>query len=80
MRDPTTSLRWRKLTQTVYTAPEDALLAHFENFFAAVRTGRPIVEDPKVGLRAAAPALLSNRSYREERLCRWDLDAMELVS
>ena len=67
-------------TQTVYTAPEDALLAHFENFFAAMRTGQPIVEDPKMGFRAAAPALLSNRSYREGRLCRWDPEAMKLMS
>ena len=30
------------------------------------------VEDPVFGLRAAGPALLSNTSYFEQKICRWD--------
>lgn len=70
-----------KASETVYrVSGKDSHLSHFENFFAAVREGAPIVEGPRMGFRAAAPALLSNRSYREGRLCRWDPDAMEPMS
>ncbi len=45
---------------------------HHRNFFAAVRSRKPVVEDPVFGLRAAGPALLSNTSYFEQRICAWD--------
>jgi predicted dehydrogenase len=44
---------------------------HFANFFAAVRTRKPVVEDALFGLRAAGPALLSNASYYERKIVEW---------
>jgi predicted dehydrogenase len=45
---------------------------HHRNFFASVRSRKPVVEDPVFGLRAAGPALLSNVSYFEQKVCAWD--------
>ncbi len=65
-----------------YTAPEgyDDRLDHFEVFFEAMRTGGSVVEDAVFGYRAAAPALLTNLSYRNDRIYQWDPDAMRLES
>jgi hypothetical protein len=49
---------------------------HFENFFASVRSRKPVVEDPEFGLRAAGPALLANESLYEQKICVWDPKAM----
>lgn len=51
-------------------------LDHHRNFFAAVRSRKPVVEDAVFGLRAAGPALLSNMSYFDNRVYRWDPTAM----
>ncbi|HNM27883.1 MAG TPA: hypothetical protein PKL15_20720, partial [Saprospiraceae bacterium] len=45
---------------------------HFANFFNGVRNGTPVAEDAVFGYRAAAPALLCNDSYFEEKTVRWD--------
>jgi predicted dehydrogenase len=55
-------------------------LDHHRNFIAAVRSRQPVVEDPVFGLRAAGPALLSNLSYFEQRVCNWDPETMTLNS
>lgn len=57
-----------------FKAPEgyDARLDHFNNFFSSIRSGAPNVEDATFGYRAAAPAILSNVSYRQRREVRWD--------
>ena len=52
--------------------------AHHANFFDAIRNKRAVIEDSTFGLRAAAPALLSNTSYFEKRLVQWDPIAMKL--
>ncbi|WP_428273836.1 Gfo/Idh/MocA family protein [Candidatus Palauibacter sp.] len=52
---------------------------HFFNWFEAIRGGPPVREDATFGLRAAAPALACNLSYFEDRIVRWDPDAMRLV-
>ena len=52
---------------------------HHQNFIAAVRKRRPVVEDPVFGYRAAAPALASNLSYFEHRVVKWDPEAMREV-
>ncbi|NUO81172.1 Gfo/Idh/MocA family oxidoreductase [candidate division KSB1 bacterium] len=66
---------------TEYKVPEDYddRLDHFHNFFAAIREGKAITEDASYGLRAAAPALLTNTSYAEKRIITWDAEKMQVV-
>ena len=52
---------------------------HFKNFFEAVRTRRPVVEDAVFGYRAAGAALLANVSYEEGRIVKWDPEGMKLL-
>ncbi len=52
---------------------------HLKNFFAAVRSRQPVVEDAVFGYRAAGAALLSNLSYEREAAVKWDPEAMKLV-
>jgi len=52
-------------------------LDHHRNFQAAVRSRKPVDEDPVFGVRAAGPALLSNISYFEQRSCGWKPKTME---
>lgn len=51
---------------------------HFTNFFTGIRTGKKVAEDAVFGYRAAAPALLCNNSYFEERAVRWDPEKMQV--
>ena len=53
-------------------------LDHHRNFIDAVRSRKAVVEDPAFGFRAAGPALLSNVSYFEQRVCVWDPQTMTL--
>ena len=55
-----------------YSAQRD----HHFNFIEAVRTRKPVVEDAVFGLRAAGPALLSNRSVLEKKSFSWDPQSM----
>ena len=68
----------RPVSEDKYVAPPgyNDHVDHHRNFIQAVRTRKPVVEDPVFGLRAAGPALLSNVSYFEKRVCRWDAAAM----
>jgi hypothetical protein len=52
---------------------------HCKNFFDAVRTRKPVVEDPVFGFRAAGAALLSNLSMARGSVIHWDPDAMKLA-
>ena len=52
---------------------------HFLNFFDAVRTRKPVVEDAVFGFRAAGAALLSNLSMEKGTVIGWDPEAMKLV-
>ena len=60
--------------EEVYVAPQgyNDLVDHLANFFDAVRTRKPVVEDAVFGLRAAGPALVTNLSYSEGRSYEWD--------
>jgi len=51
---------------------------HFKNFFHAVRTRQPVVEDAVFGFRAAGAALLSNLSMDRGAVVHWDPDTMKL--
>jgi predicted dehydrogenase len=53
---------------------------HFQNFFAAVRSRKPVVEDAVFGYRAAGAALLSNLSIERGAVVKWDPEAMKLLS
>ena len=58
----------------------DMHLEHHRNFYTAVRTRKPFFEDAVFGFRAAGPALLTNVSYFERRVCRWDPEKMETAA
>jgi len=64
-----------------YLAPDDYSdhVEHVSNFFASVRSRKPVVEDAAFGLRAAGPALLANQSHYQREICGWDPKAMERV-
>jgi predicted dehydrogenase len=52
---------------------------HFKNFFAAVRSRQPVVEDAIFGFRAAGAALLSNVSIERGAIVKWNPEAMKLL-
>jgi predicted dehydrogenase len=52
---------------------------HFKNFFAAVRSRQPVVEDAVFGFRAAGAALLSNVSIERGAIVKWNPEAMKLL-
>jgi hypothetical protein len=58
----------------------DERFDHFVNFFKSMRDKTPVYEDATFGLRAAAPALLCNDSYRLGKLIGWDPVALRVVS
>ncbi|TVP50348.1 MAG: twin-arginine translocation signal domain-containing protein [Mongoliibacter sp.] len=68
--------------ELVYTAQRNwkgAHYDHFGNWFTAIRTNGTVAEDPVFGFRAAAPALLCNDSYFENKFMQWDPVNMKLV-
>jgi predicted dehydrogenase len=68
-------------SEIVYTAPEryDDRDDHWANLIAAVRDGKPIVEDATYGLKAAGPSLAANESYFNNRVVTWDHQNLEYV-
>ncbi len=68
----------RAATETRFAMPAGYTeqYAHHLNFFESVRSRKPVIEDAVFGLRAAGPALLSNISYFENKLCLWDPEKM----
>jgi predicted dehydrogenase len=67
--------------QDVYSPPPgyDAHRQHHVVFWEAVRSRKPLIEDGVFGFRAAGPALLSNTSYFEKRVCKWNPAEMREV-
>lgn len=57
----------------------DDRYAHIVNFFEAVRTGKPCIEDASFGLRAAAPSLLCNMSAEKRKAIFWDPVQMKVL-
>jgi predicted dehydrogenase len=64
-----------------YTPPADynAHRDHHRVFYEAVRSRKRPVEDAVFGFRAAGPALLSNVSYFEKRICGWSAQDMKAI-
>jgi len=60
--------------EIVFAPPEgyDDRADHWANLIAAMRDGKPIVEDATYGLRAAGPSLAANESYFTNRVVTWD--------
>jgi predicted dehydrogenase len=77
---PRSEAELREVTEVRYSAPPsyDERLDHFKNFFKAMRTREQVLEDAAYGFRAAAPALMVNLSYFDNRICEWDPEAMKL--
>jgi hypothetical protein len=73
--------RIRSVSEERYFAPGgySDLVDHFTNFFEAVRTRKPVVEDSVFGLRAAGPALLANMCYFDRRPYGWNPESMKIV-
>ena len=57
----------------------DERFDHMVNFFNSIRDHKPVYEDATFGLRAAAPALLCNESYRRKREIGWDPVEMRVL-
>ena len=71
----------RPASSETFTPPAgyDSHRDHHRVFYDAVRTRKQPVEDAVFGFRAAGPALLSNVSYFEKRICKWDSPAMKEI-
>jgi predicted dehydrogenase len=69
----------RPTNEEIYAAPQgySDSVEHFRTFFTAIRTQRPVVEDAAFGYRAAAPALLCNESYFQNKPIGWDPERMK---
>jgi len=68
---------------TVFKAEDGYKGAHYDHFYhwaQGIRTGKPIIEDALFGYRAAAPALLCNDSYYQEKAIKWDPSKLKLIS
>jgi predicted dehydrogenase len=66
-----------------YVAEEGYKGAHFDHFynlFNAMRTGGKVHEDALFGYRAAAPALLCNDSYFNNRIMQWDPKNLKTIN
>ena len=72
------AMQQKMLDEYRYTTPAsyDANLHHHQNFFDSIRTLKPSVEVGVFGLRAAGPALLTNKCYFDRTVCSWDPQLM----
>ena len=62
------------------TGYKGAHFDHHHNWIQSIRTGKPVVENALFGYRAAAPALLCNDSYFQEKSIKWDPVSLQLIS
>ncbi len=61
--------------EVVYKVEDGYKGAHFDhhgNLINAIRNNGTVIEDPVFGFRAAAPALLCNDSYFQNKFMNWD--------
>lgn len=69
--------------ELIYQAEEGYKGAHFDhhyNWIHAIRTQGKVAEDALFGYRAAAPALLCNQCYFEDKIIHWDPNALKIIS
>lgn len=69
------------LNGTIEYVPPRGYNSHTDHFlvlFNAMRGQGKIVEDAEYGLRAAAPALMANLCYKQDKIIKWDPKAMKL--
>ena len=69
-------------TDREYKAPDNYSADHHHhmNFYKGIREKALIREDALFGMRAAGPALASNKSYFEKKIINWDPEAAKLIS
>lgn len=68
--------------EVVYKAEDGYKGAHYDhhgNLINAIRNNGSVVEDPVFGFRAAAPALLCNDSYAQNKFMHWDPVQMRVL-
>ncbi|PJB13374.1 MAG: oxidoreductase [Flavobacteriales bacterium CG_4_9_14_3_um_filter_40_17] len=68
--------------EVVYKAEDGYKGAHYDhhgNLINAIRNKGSVVEDPVFGFRAAAPALLCNASYAQNKFVHWDPVQMRVM-
>ena len=65
-------------SQDIYAPPSgySDSVDHFTSFFEGMRSRKSVVEDAVFGFRAAGPALLTNRSYFDNRAYDWNPETM----
>ncbi len=66
-----------------YTAQQGYKGAHFDhhyNWANAIRNNGHVTEDALFGYRAAAPALLCNDSYFNNRITQWDPENLKVIN
>jgi predicted dehydrogenase len=64
-----------------YSAEEGYKGAHFDHFYnwaTAIRNHKDVTENSLFGYRAAAPALLCNDSYFNNKIMQWDPERLEV--
>jgi len=69
--------------EVVYKTEEGYMGAHYDhftNFFNGVRTGDSVAEDALFGYQAAAPALLCNDSYFDNKIIHWDPEKLMVLN
>jgi len=69
----------REMVYEVEPGYKGAHYDHFGYWLNAIRTGESVVQDPIFGFRAAAPALLCNDSYYQNKFIDWDPVTMKLI-
>jgi predicted dehydrogenase len=68
--------------ETEFTAPKgySENIAHHTSFYKGIRENAPIKEDAIFSMRAAGPALASNKSVFEKKIVFWDPDNAKLAA
>jgi predicted dehydrogenase len=66
-------------SESYRTEGPEATVAHFANWLKGIRTRQGHWENAQVGHRAAACAHMLNKSAREERVVKWDLQRNDIA-